>query len=270
MKTRLLAALVGLAVLLPSIIWGGSLAVQIIVAFALVVCFDEYARMAFPEAPMRALVWLLLTGGSLYGTAVYGPAAAVGPAAAMVVFATFLLMMLRPPEGDLERAVAGVGRYLLGVGWIAGFFAFIPHLRELEFGLTWLFVLLVIPWSGDTGGYFAGRFLGKAKLYELVSPKKTWAGVYGGWAGSIVGLLVVRAVVPEALTVVDCLVLGVGLGSAGVCGDLCESMVKRAFKVKDSGWIMPGHGGLLDRVDSVLFVAPPLFVYLALIKGAVG
>lgn len=267
MKTRLIAAIVGLSILLPSIIWGGPLAVEIIVGLAVLVCLDEYARMAFPEENLLQLGWLVLTGGAVYGAGVYGPVGAAGPTFAIAAMATFAFMMLRPPERDLDRAAQGVGRHLLGLAWIPGFFAFVPHLRNMEFGLTWLFVMLVIPWSGDTGGYFAGRFFGRSKLYELVSPKKTWAGVYGGWAGSVLGLLVVRSMVPEALTVVDCLVLGVGLGSAGVCGDLCESMVKRAFKVKDSGWIMPGHGGLLDRVDSVLFVAPLLFAYLTLVKG---
>ena len=119
--------------------------------------------------------------------------------------------------------------------------------------------------------YFAGRAFGRRKLYPLVSPKKTWEGFFGGLAGSVIGLLIVRLVGLSwqwtDLTPFDCVVLGVVLGSAAVAGDLSESLMKRAYGVKDSGWIMPGHGGLLDRIDSVLFVAPLLVGYLHLVKG---
>jgi phosphatidate cytidylyltransferase len=144
---------------------------------------------------------------------------------------------------------------------------FIPLLRRLDDGLAWVFLLLALAWLCDTGGYFAGRFFGRRKLYERVSPKKTWEGFFGGIILTTVGVFVLRATALPALSAVDAAIIGVGLGTVGVVGDLAESMLKRAFNVKDSGWIMPGHGGLLDRVDSVLFIAPLLYGYAVLVKG---
>jgi phosphatidate cytidylyltransferase len=168
--------------------------------------------------------------------------------------------------GDLDRAADRAARLLLGVGWI-GLLATIVFLRRHEDGLAWVFLVLVASWLGDTGGYFAGRFLGRRPLYPRVSPKKTWEGAFGGITLATVGTFVVRTVGLPQLSVVDCLVLGPLLCVAGIVGDLAESMLKRSFGVKDSGWVMPGHGGLLDRIDSVLFVAPVLLAWVTWVEG---
>ncbi len=125
-------------------------------------------------------------------------------------------------------------------------------------------IVLVIAWLADTGGYFAGRFLGKAKLYEAVSPKKTWAGAWGGIAGSIAGVAILKLATAEWLSWVDVFALAIPGGILGQLGDLAESLIKRSVGVKDSGALLPGHGGILDRIDAVLFIAPYVYVYLSL------
>lgn len=265
MITRLLAAAVGLAVLLPAIVFGGTLAVEIIAPIAMVICLLEYAGMALPDDKNLGGAWLVTASAAIYLPLLYGPEGHVEVAAAVVVLLTMAFVMLRPPA-ELSGAADRAGRYLVGVGWV-GFLGFLPLLRRLDDGLAWIFVVLVISWCGDTGGYFAGKYLGRHKLYPLISPKKTWEGVVGGVVFAIAGLFVVRAVGLPALTPLDCVVLGAGLCLAGVGGDLSESMLKRSFGVKDSGRIMPGHGGLLDRVDSVLFVSPLLYAYVTLLKA---
>jgi phosphatidate cytidylyltransferase len=264
--TRLLAAAVGLAVLLPAIIFGGQLAVEIIVGIAAAICLWEFASMAFPDDMAVAFAWLVGCFGAWYGTSMYGPSELVSVVGGLVMLATFVFVTLRPGE-SLQAAADKVGRYMLGTVWV-GLLMSLPALRRLDEGLAWVFAVLVISWCGDTGGYFAGKYFGRHKLYPLVSPKKTWEGVAGGVALATMGLFVVRAVALPVLSVFDVLVLGPVLCLAGVIGDLSESLLKRAFGVKDSGRILPGHGGLLDRIDSVLFVAPLLFAYVALIKGA--
>jgi phosphatidate cytidylyltransferase len=127
-------------------------------------------------------------------------------------------------------------------------------------------LILLIAWVGDTGAYFAGRFLGKKKLYEAVSPKKTWAGAWGGIAGSLLGAVFVKLVLLDALTWVDVVVVALIGSVLGQVGDLAESLIKRAVGVKDSGSLLPGHGGMLDRIDAVLFIAPWVYVYFALLK----
>lgn len=128
-----------------------------------------------------------------------------------------------------------------------------------------LFVLVVM-WLGDTGAYFAGRFLGKHKLYPAVSPKKTWEGAFGGIAGSLAAAIVMKLIRDEHLGFgwLDLVLITVPGAMLGQMGDLVESLFKRSTGVKDSGAILPGHGGILDRIDAVLFFAPWVYVYIQL------
>jgi len=263
--TRLVAAAVGLAVLIPSLVFGGVLAVEIIIVLVSLVVLTEYAAMAFPDDRHASFAWLLLGWGAVYTAWLHGPQGAIAPTLGGLVLATLVFVTLRPGP-ELSRAADRAGRYVLGIGWIALLASFVG-LRRFDDGLAWIFLVLAISWCGDTGGYFAGRFFGKHKLYPRISPKKTWEGVAGGVALAVVGVFVVRAVGLPQLSPAACVAGGAAACLLGVVGDLSESMMKRAFDVKDSGWIMPGHGGLLDRIDSVLFVAPAIYGYAVLMEG---
>ncbi len=266
MKTRILAAFVGLTLVMPILIWGGYVGAVVLVAVVLGICFDEYSRMAFPDDQKFAFLWMLIAGFSLYATHLYVPAAYKAAAVAAVVMGTMIQVAARPGE-PMSGAADRLGRYMLGLGWIAGLFPFLVHLRTFDQGVVWVILGLGISWMADTGAYFAGRFLGKRKLYPRVSPKKTWAGFFGGVVVSTLGVQVFRHFWLTDLTVLDAIVLGVVGSSLSVWGDLSESMLKRSFGIKDSGRIMPGHGGLLDRIDSVLFVAPWVYGYMTIFKG---
>jgi len=265
--TRVLAGLIGLAVLVPSLLFGGVVAVDLLVGLVLILCLDEYANMAFPDDRWPSTAWLVLTGGGVFAGAVYLDPRWLGLVALAATMATLMWVVFRPGP-ELARAADRTGRYLVGALWVGGFFAALPMLRRLDHGLVWVFMVLAIAWLGDTGGYFAGRALGRHKLYPLVSPKKTWEGLAGGIALTVAGVFVIRAVALPELSVVEAVLLGVVLGCVATVGDLSESMLKRSYDVKDSGWLMPGHGGLLDRVDSVLFVGPLLYAFAVLVKGA--
>ncbi|MEN0066285.1 MAG: phosphatidate cytidylyltransferase [Myxococcota bacterium] len=264
MMTRLLAAVIGLAILLPAIILGGVVAVEIAVAIAGLIMTVEYAYMAFPDdQPVMSIVQaaaVVLTSGSILYWPEYGGLALGG-----LVSGVFMLQTLRP-GADLDRTADLAGRILLGAGFISLLSAMVL-LRRLDHGLAWVFLVLELAWLGDTGAYFAGRFFGRTPLYERISPKKTWEGVAGGIVLATAGMFVIRELGDLPLSIVECLVIGPILTLIGVLGDLCESMLKRSFSVKDSGWIMPGHGGLLDRVDSVLFVAPWLYAWVRIMEG---
>jgi phosphatidate cytidylyltransferase len=136
--------------------------------------------------------------------------------------------------------------------------------RELPHGIQWIFLLLILVMSGDTGAYYVGSSLGRHKLYPLVSPNKSIEGAVGGLAGSLLGVFSARWIFFPELTVVDCLLTALIIGSLGQMGDLFESLLKRSFGVKDSGTIIPGHGGILDRLDSILFAAPAMYYYVVL------
>jgi phosphatidate cytidylyltransferase len=260
---RLIAAAIGLAILLPAVILGGELAVEVIVPLAALVCLYEYGAMAFPGDRISQVA-VGLGWAALYGTTLYAPPEVLPVAVGGVTLGAMMFTTFRPLE--LESAADRLGRLLLGVLWI-GLLATLVLIRRHEHGLAWVFLVLASSWLGDTGGYFAGKYLGRRPLYPLVSPKKTWEGVFGGITLATVGAFCVRAVGLPELSVIDCLVLGPMLCGLGVVGDLSESLLKRAFQVKDSGTIMPGHGGLLDRIDSVMFVAPALYAWLIVVEG---
>lgn len=137
-------------------------------------------------------------------------------------------------------------------------------LRNLPAGLQWLLLGLLLTWITDTGAYFSGRGLGKHKLWPRHSPKKTWEGAIGGWlVGTAAGALLGPWLVGQSPWA------GAALGGL-VClvapfGDLAESMVKRQMGAKDSGHLIPGHGGMWDRIDSLLFVIPVVYYWASLI-----
>jgi phosphatidate cytidylyltransferase len=123
-------------------------------------------------------------------------------------------------------------------------------------------LLFLSVWPGDSLAYFAGRAFGKHKLAARVSPKKTWEGAAGGLVGSIAGTFIAQALFMPDLSALACVVIGAGAAIVEQIGDLCESLFKRSFGVKDSGALLPGHGGMLDRVDGLLFAG--VWVYVAL------
>ncbi|WP_394826274.1 phosphatidate cytidylyltransferase [Pendulispora albinea] len=128
-------------------------------------------------------------------------------------------------------------------------------------GPGYVLVTLMFAWLADTGGYFAGRFLGKHKLYELVSPKKTIEGSIGGLLGSVAGALLASLWYLPAFPLAHSVPLALVASAFGQAGDLGESLLKRSTGVKDSGSLVPGHGGILDRIDALLLTSTIVYVY---------
>jgi phosphatidate cytidylyltransferase len=165
--------------------------------------------------------------------------------------------------GPLEDAPTRTAHIVMGCGYGGGGMTALMAVRNLDNGgAWWLVAALTITWMNDTCAYFAGRLFGRHKLYPEVSPNKTWEGFFGGMLGSIAGLFILKYGFFDQVTVADCIVMGVLGGVLGPAGDLCESMLKRSYGVKDSGKIIPGHGGMLDRVDALLFNAPMVLIYV--------
>lgn len=167
--------------------------------------------------------------------------------------------------GDMRgaglKAMSGIASPL----YVGGLLCCLALLRRDsgELGPFYVLLALKLSWLADTGGYFAGRFLGKngKKLHPKVSPKKTVVGFWGSLAGALLGVLIAKAWYLASAPLHELVVLGLVAGSLGQLGDLAESMIKRSTGIKDSGNIVPGHGGLLDRIDALLIVAPILYLY---------
>ena len=177
-------------------------------------------------------------------------AGVVGAGAVVALLASAMFQ-----RGELAQAPRSAALAALAWGYAGLLPASVVALREGA-GWQWVVLLFVVTWANDTLAYFTGRFLGKHPLAPRISPKKTWEGFWGGAAGSVAGALVVKWLFLPALPIPAAVLVGAGAALLGPLGDLCESMLKRAAGVKDSGKLLPGHGGLLDRIDAVLFVAP--------------
>jgi phosphatidate cytidylyltransferase len=131
-------------------------------------------------------------------------------------------------------------------------------------GNIWIFFLLVVIFASDTGAFYCGRIFGRHKLHERISPGKTWEGAIGGLLSSLFAALLFLHIVTLHKVDLGILILVVALSIAGQIGDLAESMLKRNHGAKDSGHILPGHGGILDRIDGLLFACPILYLYLSI------
>lgn len=178
--------------------------------------------------------------------------------AALLLVLVFRLFSRRPVEGAIED----ISSTFLGVAYVALLFAFQVGVRMGVNGKEWLVFLFFIIWASDIGAYSIGIPFGKHRLYEKVSPKKSIEGLLGAFAASAGVALVCRMWFMPFLGAGEAVLLAIVLAAAGTVGDLAESLLKRAAGVKDSGTIIPGHGGILDRMDSMLFAAPVLFYYL--------
>jgi phosphatidate cytidylyltransferase len=180
--------------------------------------------------------------------------------AAATVLLLAVALFRRAPLEALPRSVSAIALAWLYCGVLL---ASVVGLR-LRFGVGWVILAFVVTWANDTFAYFAGHAIGKHRMAERISPKKTWEGFWGGAVGSIVGALVTRWLLPGLgadLSIAMAVLLGAGGAVLGPLGDLAESALKRAAGVKDSGKIIPGHGGLLDRIDALLFVSPWVYVF---------
>jgi phosphatidate cytidylyltransferase len=175
-----------------------------------------------------------------------------------------LFGMLMPLVRLGDIATAGL-RIMAGGAvpiYVGGSLGVLARLRaQSDDGAGWVLLVLMLGWFGDTGGYFFGRFLGKTKLYEAVSPKKTRAGLVGAVVGALGGAVLASCWYLPRLPLPHAVALGLASGLLGQAGDLTESLLKRSTGVKDSGTLLPGHGGILDRIDAVLVLAPMVYLY---------
>jgi phosphatidate cytidylyltransferase len=168
-----------------------------------------------------------------------------------------------------KRPVQNIAYTLFGIAYIAFPFSVLnfiitPYDLNPEIYVPEALIgLFIILWANDSGAYLVGSVMGKTKMIENISPNKTWEGAIGGAILSII-ITVIAFHFIGFLTPLHTIFLSLVTVIAGTLGDLTESMIKRSFNVKDSGQIMPGHGGLLDRFDSMLFAAPIYFIYITL------
>jgi phosphatidate cytidylyltransferase len=265
---NLLIRVVSALVLLPVVLYllyRGDYWSAILFGVAAAFCAGEYMQMTLKTIP--GVGYLAIAGATVLPFfPVWKPsdaAALVSAVTGFVLFASWVWHLLR---GPLDEGPVRTAHILTALVYGAGGLTALSGLRQLAEGGWWVFIVLVVTWGNDTSAYFAGRFFGKHKLYPQVSPNKTWEGFFGGMFGSIAMLMAAHQWLFPTLAVVDGLVIGVLGGFLGPAGDLCESMLKRSMGVKDSGQAIPGHGGMLDRIDALIFNAPMVYLYVKFLR----
>lgn len=262
LRTRVIAALIFTPAIAGLVLLGGR-ALEITCLVIAMLALWEFLQLTLGSGERYAKTFAFAAGfvvcistlGWPYGV----PLGTLWPASTLVL----MLSALARPE-PIELSIRRTSLMALGVAYCAGLVPYLARLRNLPEGLGLAFAALFCTWAADTGAYFAGRFLGRHKLYSKISPSKTVEGLLGGLIAAVAAALAIRAVFHVPITVVDAVAIGSIAALFGVAGDLCESMLKRSVGAKDSSALIPGHGGVLDRFDAVMFVAPAVYLYVVL------
>lgn len=254
-------AMVGSA-LLGQTVFSGLL--LIIVIFGI----HEFISLVSDENTQPALWPTLVSGGIIYGTFAAHAMGLVASTSLFIIFpAVFILFIIElwrnkaNPFTNIALSLTAVIYIALPFGLMMYFFDPLVISGPYHYGVVLGF--LVILWLNDTGAYLVGSVVGKHKLFERISPGKTWEGSVGGAASALLTAWGLSFIFRQ-LDVRQWLILAVIIVITGTLGDLVESLFKRSLGIKDSGNILPGHGGILDRFDAVLLSVPFVFVYLAL------
>jgi phosphatidate cytidylyltransferase len=247
---RVITALVGISILVFIIGWGRPWHFSLLVFLVTLGGLCEYFFIAFPGRRRERILGILLGVIVSFGMVSSGmaePGLWLG-VAVVIAFSTYLFL-----GEKLEEQYTHLGWTLLGTLYIG---YLVPHfvvLYQSPDGKAWVFFVLLVIMAGDTAAYFVGTRLGRRKLLPLVSPAKTVEGAAGSLTASVlVGVFGGGFFLP-GLPWLETLWLSLVLNVLGQVGDLFESWIKRVFSVKDSGSLLPGHGGLLDRMDSLIF-----------------
>jgi len=225
----------------------------------------EFNRMGMKQEQVFIQWFAAALGAAVVPLVFFNQPASLAVFLTVVFLVLALFFLLRP--GTLARVHHHIGWICLGLIYVAVMLGHLVPLRLLVDGRQWIFLTLVVVMCCDTSAYVVGSRIGKRKLYPLISPNKSIEGAVGGVCGAVLGALLSKFVFFSAIGFWPVVAVGLLLGVVGQIGDLFESMLKRACKVKDSGDMIPGHGGLLDRLDSLLF-AIPLIYYVA--RGGFG
>jgi len=258
---RWLTALITGPLLILAIALGSKFSFFLLVLLVVIISLYEFYSMVFKEET-RIAKWFGISVGLLPLIAIYSSNGLQSILGILVVCTIGLFTFFLFSNKPTISLINDLGKGILGILYISVLASHLVLIRGLSFGKEWVFFVLATIFAGDTGAYYTGRALGKHKLSPTISPGKTMEGCIGGLLASVLGAMVVRSLILPHLKLSHTLILGIAMGIVGQIGDLCESMIKRAARVKDSGRILPGHGGMLDRIDGLLFAAPLAYYYI--------
>jgi phosphatidate cytidylyltransferase len=259
-KQRIVTAIIALPLLILLLGYANPEIFSIFVAVILFLSLIEFNRMGL-GTEYRFEQWLAAAvGAAIIPLLLYDKSTLLFPLLTATILVFSLLFLFR--LSVITEVHYRLGWIILGLVYLPFLLGHLIPLRLLTDGRQWIFLTLITVMSCDTCAYFIGSKIGKRKLYPAVSPNKSVEGAIGGLVGSVLGVLLVKLSFLPVIGFFDAVLIGLLLGVVGQLGDLFESLLKRACQVKDSGSMIPGHGGILDRLDSLLF-AFPIIYYIA-------
>ena len=259
--TRIISSIVSLPILLAIIYFGTPFHFFLLLEFAIFIGLYEFYRM-IEKRGLGCYKWAGIILGILLSAAIFKGAYINLVIASSVI----ILFIIRIFEGNTsDNTFSYVSNTIFGIVYVSFLMSYLGVIRASgDNGRELIFFVLLITWMGDTTAYYGGKGFGKHKLAPAISPKKTVEGAIIGLIGSIVGAIIAKSWFLD-ISILNAIAAGILIGVFGQFGDLSESIIKRNLQVKDSGGIIPGHGGILDRVDSLLFSAPVFYYYYSFI-----
>ena len=267
---RWITAIVIIPFLILLISIGGSFLLAVVINAAVIIALLEYFRIGLNPPERETLSAQRILISSFQSLAFFTGSAVIWAAyfhslkmiLCMISFNFIGCALVSFPKFKFDTSVLEiVFKQILGVIYIPFFLSFIVLIRTGNAGVSWIFFLLILVFIGDTGAYYTGTYLGRHKLCPAVSPNKTIEGSVGGLAANLVAGALFKYFFMPSLSWGLSLLFFFSIGIAGQVGDLFESELKRASHIKDSGTIFPGHGGILDRIDALLFAAPVAYFF---------
>lgn len=271
MSQRILVVLVALPIIVPLVLWGGIWSTLLVLAMCWGGGYEFYSLM--DKAGLRPARWFGLFWITLfllfYAHPLWAHLLPANQFTLTTVLSLGLIVLFIRVLFQEERPLYTWFSTAGGAVYIGILSGQIAALRLLDTGLWWIVLAVIITWANDSVAYFVGVYFGKHPLWPRLSPKKTWEGTIGGWLGaSLAGVLFYLLFAPTfSLSLWTTAALGFVGGVLALFGDLSISMLKRQIGVKDTGKIFPGHGGMLDRMDSLLFVLPYIYQVALLFRS---
>jgi phosphatidate cytidylyltransferase len=258
---RVLTALVFLPLFIGLVRYLPVYAFAVFIGAGALVALWEYAQLLHARGWVASRLLFVAAGLASVATLAFEPSSHRMLAASALLAVVFLAASLARPQRSMEQRFLSIGASLFGACCVGLGLGIQVPLRARVHGTEWIFLLYLAVWLGDTLAFYVGRTLGRHAMAPRISPRKTWEGAAGHVLGCCAGALLAKAWFFPALTWGDVAVAGILLSLAAQLGDLFISLLKRAANVKDSGALLPGHGGVLDRADSLLFAGAALFIY---------
>ncbi len=260
--------LTGLAlapVLVLVIVYGSKEIFAALVAFFIIAGVWEYNNIVFGPDFVKEKIEGLILAVIIPLVVLFGDNRQLLAVLALSVLIVFIIFVLSIRESKFD--VLSVAKVIFGMMYIPFLMSYFIFLRMTDKGIEWIFFVLFLAFIGDIVALYAGKYFGKHKLIPFVSPGKTVEGFAGLVAGSTTACLIFAYYFLPEVSLIQIAVLGFTGSIIGQLGDICESAIKRFFGFKDAGSLLPGHGGVLDRLDCLIFIAPFVYYYRMFIIG---